>query len=168
MREQRFRVQRQSSAPPHAIYALIEDVQGWTKWAPLVTHARLVREGSRRIGGAGAVRRVGGLGFLAVDEEILEDRPPHYHRYTIAQGLPVSTYSGEVHVEPLGSGSALLWTGTFTTRVPGLGPILRVLLGRAIGMLATGVVAAVECEYRGGKAAPALDGRAGDKDHSTA
>jgi hypothetical protein len=168
MHEQRFRVQRQSSAPPHAIYALIEDVPGWTKWAPLVTHARLVREGSQRIGGAGAVRRVGGLGFLTVDEEILEDRPPHYHRYTIARGLPVSTYSGEVHVEPLGSGSALLWTGTFTTRVPGLGPILRVLLGRAIGMVATGAVAAAECEYRGRKPAAALDEHPGPADPSTA
>jgi hypothetical protein len=152
MREQRFRVQRQSCAPPQVIFRLIEDAPGWTKWAPMVGHARLVREGSSRVGGAGAVRRVGGLGILSVDEEILEDRAPHYHRYTIARGLPVSTYSGEVHVEPLGTGSALLWTGTFTTRVPGLGPILRLLLGRAIGMVATAVVVAAERENRSGVA----------------
>jgi hypothetical protein len=149
MREQRFRVQRQSCAPPHAIYALIEDVPGWTEWAPLVKHARLAREGGQRSGGAGAIRRVGGLGLLTVDEEILEDRPPHYHRYTITRGLPVSTYSGEVHIEPLGNGSALLWTGVFTTRVPGLGPILRMFLGSAIAKLATAVVIAAEREGLG-------------------
>lgn len=147
MREQRFRVERQSGAPPNVIYGLIEDVPEWTKWAPLVGHACLVHHGSPRVGGAGAVRRLGGLGVVSVDEEILEDHPPQYQRYTIARGLPVSTYSGEVHIQPLGSGSALLWTGTFSTRVPALGPILRVLLGRAIGMIATAVVSAAEREH---------------------
>jgi hypothetical protein len=161
MREQSFRIQRQSAAPPQVVYALIEDVPGWTKWAPLVRHARFERKGSPRIGGAGAIRRVGGLGFLNVDEAILEDRPPHYHRYTIARGLPVSTYCGEVHIEPLGSGSALLWTGTFTARLPGLGPILRVLLARAIDMLATAVVTAAEREHPAGTAAATRLGGAG-------
>ena len=144
MREQRFRVERQSSASPLSIYTLLEDVPTWTEWAPLVSHASFVREGSPRIGGAGAIRRLGGLGFISVDEEILEDRPPNYHRYTIARGAPVSSYCAEVHIESLGSGSSLLWTGTFTTRVPGLGPILRVLLTRTIGMIATAVVVAAE------------------------
>ena len=58
----------------------------------------------------------------------------------------MSTYCAEVHIESLGSGSALLWTGTFSTRVPGLGPILRLLIGRAIDMIATAVVIAAERE----------------------
>jgi Polyketide cyclase / dehydrase and lipid transport len=125
---------------PAAIYELLEDVPGWPGWAPLVGHACFVREGSPRVGGAGAIRRVGGLGVVNVDEEIVEARPPHYQRYRINRGLPVSDHTGEVHIEPLGPGSAVLWTGRFTVKAPGFGPVLRFLLARAIGLLATAAV----------------------------
>jgi len=145
MGEQSFRVQRQSAAPPEAIYRLLSDAPGWPRWAPAVSKATYAREGSPDIGGTGAIRRMGRTGLL-VDEEILEARAPHYQRYTVVKGLPVSSYSAEVHIEPVGSGSALLWTARFKASIPGLGPILRIALGSTIGGLATAVVTTAERE----------------------
>ncbi|HVW44617.1 MAG TPA: SRPBCC family protein [Amycolatopsis sp.] len=144
MREQRFRVQRQAAAEPSVIYRLLADVPGWRKWFPLVGHADFVRAGDAEPGGAGAIRRVGGMGFLDVEEQILDARAPHYQRYTVLRGLPVSSYEAEVHIEPLGTGSALLWTGRFSASLPGVGPVLRVVLGSLIGMLSTALVTAAE------------------------
>jgi len=105
------------------------------------------REGSPDIGGVGAIRRMGGYG-LSVDEEILEARPPHYQRYTILRGAPVKNYCGEVHLEPAGGGTALLWTVRFTSTVPGLGPVLRIALGFLIGLVVKAMIKAAENDLR--------------------
>jgi uncharacterized protein YndB with AHSA1/START domain len=148
MGEQSIRVQRHSSAPPSAIYPLLADVPGWPRWAPAGAKAAYVREGSPDVGGVGAIRRMGGYG-LSVDEEILEARPPHYQRYTILRGAPVKNYCGEVHLEPAGSGTALLWTVRFTATVPGLGPGLRIALGFLIDLVAKALLKMAESDFSG-------------------
>jgi hypothetical protein len=91
--------------------------------------------------GAGAVRRIGGLAVLRVDEEILEARPPHYQCYTAVRGIPVSHYRGEVHLDSVDGGTRLVWTGTFEPRIPGSGRLLATLLRLAIGAIATRAIA---------------------------
>ncbi|WP_156686335.1 SRPBCC family protein [Mycobacterium sp. Marseille-P9652] len=144
MGEQTFRVQMQSSASPDVLFAILEDVPGWTGWAPMVTSATYTTQGSTRPGDAGTVRRITGAGILKIDEKILEVRPPHYQRYSLTRGLPVSDYVGEVHLTPLGAGTALLWTGRFTASTPGLGPLLRIGLHRAIVGMAASLVEKAE------------------------
>ncbi|BAX93664.1 SRPBCC family protein [Mycobacterium shigaense] len=139
-----FRVERVTSAAPELIYSILAEAAAWKEWAPLVSYSELVRQGTPDPLGAGAVRRIGGLGFLRVDEEILESRPPHYHRYTAVRGIPVSNYLGEVHLDPAEGGTRLVWTGSFEPRVPGSGRLLATSLGLVIGAIANRAIALAE------------------------
>ena len=139
-----FRVERETAAAPERIYNLLADAPAWKDWAPLVSYSELIRQGTPDRLGAGAVRRIGGLGFLRVDEEILEARPPHYQCYKAVRGIPVSEYRGEVHLDSVDGRTKLVWTGTFTPRVPGSGRLLATLLGLTIGAIADSAITIAE------------------------
>jgi Polyketide cyclase / dehydrase and lipid transport len=139
-----FRVERLTPVAPEPIYNLLADAPAWKDWAPLVSYSELIRQGTPDPLGAGAIRRIGGLGFLRVDEEILEAQPPHYHCYTAVRGIPVSHYRGEVHLDSIDGGTRLVWTGTFEPRIPGSGRLLATLLRLAIGAIATRAIAVAE------------------------
>lgn len=140
----RFRVERTTSAPPERIYRLLADAPAWREWAPLVSRSELIRQGSRDPLGAGAIRRIGGLKFLSVDEEILEARQPHYQHYTALRGIPISHYSGEVRLNELDGVTEFVWSGTFEPRIPGTGRLLATLLGLAIAKIAERAIAVAE------------------------
>ena len=139
-----FRVQRTTSAPPERIYRLLADATNWREWAPLVSHSELIRQGTPDPLGAGAIRRIGGLKILSVDEEIIEARQPHYQHYTALRGIPVSHYSGEVRITEGNSGTEFVWSGTFEPRIPGTGRLLATLLGLAIAKIADRAIAIAE------------------------
>lgn len=139
-----FHVERMTSAPPEAIYHLLADAAAWREWAPLVSHSELIRQGTDDRLGAGAIRRIGGLKVLRVDEEILEAQPPHYQHYTALRGIPVSNYRGTVQINDADEGTQLVWTGTFEPRIPGTGRFLAALLGLAIGRIASRAITVAE------------------------
>ena len=145
-----FHVERTTSATPEAIYHLIADAAAWREWAPLVSHSELIRQGTDDRLGAGAVRRIGGLKVLRVDEEILEARAPHYQHYTALRGIPVSNYRGTVQINDVDEGTQLVWTGTFEPRIPGTGRLLAALLGLAISRIADRAVSIAEQSTRTG------------------
>jgi hypothetical protein len=139
-----FRVERMTSVAPQIIYDRLADAESWSQWAPLVTRSNLIKRGAPDPLGAGAIRRVGGLIVMSVDEEILDATPPSYQRYTAVRGLPVRDYRGEVHLHQVGGGTHLVWTGQFEPLVPGTGRLLASLLRLAIGRIAYGVIAVCE------------------------
>jgi Polyketide cyclase / dehydrase and lipid transport len=139
-----FRVERVTPVAPEGIYSLLAGVPAWKDWAPLVSYSELIRQGTPDPLGAGAIRRIGGLGLLRVDEEILEARPPHYQRYTAVRGIPVSRYHGEVHLDSVDGGTRLVWTGAFEPRIWGSGRLLATLLRLVIGAIATRAIAVAE------------------------
>lgn len=139
-----FRVERMTSAPPDGIYDLIADAAGWREWAFLVNHSELIRQGEPDPLGAGAIRRIGGLKFLRVDEEILDAQAPRYQRYTALRGIPVSDYTGEVRLSDVKGETQLVWTGTFKPLIPGTGRLLGTLLGLAISKIADRAIAIAE------------------------
>jgi len=148
MRRQSFSLSLTTSAKAADLYALLADVPAWVSWAPLVSHATFVRQGTPDPTGAGAVRRVGGLGVISVDEEILEAVPGRKQRYTATRGLPVSAYDATVEFDDAEGRTRLTWTSTFTAKPAVLGPVLKVLLRAAIGRLARGLVVAAESAQR--------------------
>jgi hypothetical protein len=139
-----FRVERMTPVAPERIYSLLAEAAAWKEWAPLVSYSELIRQGTPDRLGAGAVRRIGGMGFLRVDEEILEARRPQFQCYTAVRGIPVSDYRGEVHLDSVDGGTRLVWTGTFEPRIPGSGRLLATLLRLAIGAIATRAIAVAE------------------------
>lgn len=139
-----FRVERVTPVAPERIYKLLAEAPAWKNWAPLVSYSELIGQGTPDPLGAGAIRRIGGLGFLRVDEKILEARPPHYQCYTAVRGIPVSRYRGEIHLDSVDAGTRLVWTGTFEPRIPGSGWLLATLLRLAIGAIASRAIAVAE------------------------
>jgi hypothetical protein len=139
-----FRVEAMTPVAAERIYDLLADARAWKNWAPLVSYSELIRQGTPDPLGAGAIRRIGGLGFLRVDEEILEARPPHYQRYTAVRGLPASHYRGEVHLDSVDSATRLVWTGTFEPRIPASGWLLATSLRLVIRAIVTRAIAVAE------------------------
>ncbi len=128
-----YEVQARSAAPPEKVFALLADGAGWSRWAgPVVVRSWWEREGDPAPGGVGAIRRLG-LRSVGSREEIVGYDPPRHLAYTLLSGLPVRDYRADVRLEPEGSGTRIVWTGTFRPKVPGTAGALRLFLRATVG-----------------------------------
>ncbi|MDQ1695045.1 MAG: hypothetical protein QOJ03_398 [Frankiaceae bacterium] len=122
-----------SAAPPDKVFAVLADGAGWSRWAgPMVVRSWWEREGDPAPGGVGAIRALG-LKQIGSREEIVAYDPPGHLAYTVLKGLPVRDYRADVHIEPAGTGSRIVWSGTFTPKLAGTGSALRLFLRTTIG-----------------------------------
>jgi len=138
-----FEVIRTSSASPAELFRLETDAVTWSDWAkPLIIVARWDRWAEPK-GGVGAIRAVGAWPLL-MREETLEYEQDRRHVYTFAEPAVVRDYRGEVLFEPEGSGTRLIWRGSFQEKIPGSGPLVRVALAGAIKFLSAKLVRAAE------------------------
>ena len=139
-----YEVTARSAASPEKVFALLADGAGWSRWAgPMVVKSWWEREGTPAPGGVGAIRRLG-LEHLGSREEIVGYDPPHHLAYTVLKGLPVRGYRADVRIEPDGSGSRIVWAGTFTPKAPGTGAALRLFLVATVGAFARRLAATAE------------------------
>jgi len=140
-----FEVNRTSTAPPSALFALEADGPRWAEWGkPLIFQARWARRGAEEPDGVGAVREVG-LWPVLIREETLEYEPGRKHVYTFATGKPLKDYRAEVLFTPADDGGThLRWTGSFTEPVPGSGPVLAATLRSVIRLISAKLVKAAE------------------------
>lgn len=126
---QHIDVMRRIAGPPEAVFDTYTDHRGWADWGGM-RNARLEREGDPPPNGVGCIR-VLGPGPLAAHEEILSfDRPKRMTYRIVSGGLPIRDHFGEVDFEPEGDGTRIRWRCRFESKIPGLGPLLRVLVAR--------------------------------------
>lgn len=137
MRRQLIDITTRTSAAPGAVYALLTDGGTWPDWAP-IDSLELEREGAGRREGIGAVRvlRRGRTEGRDTIVELVSDRR---FSYTHVSKLPVRDYRADVDLEPDGGGTRIRWRASFTATVPGMGPLLRVALGRFLRQCAEGL-----------------------------
>jgi hypothetical protein len=140
-----FEVNRTSTAPPAALFALEADGPRWAEWGkPLIVQARWARQGADEPAGVGAVREVG-LWPVLIREETLEYEPGRKHVYTFFGANPIKDYRAEVLFTPAtGGGTHLRWTGSFTEPVRGSGPLLAAGLRATIRLFSGKLVKAAE------------------------
>ncbi|RSM41881.1 SRPBCC family protein [Amycolatopsis balhimycina DSM 5908] len=140
-----FEVNRTSTAPPEALFALEADGPRWAEWGkPLIVQARWARRGDGEPDGVGAVREVG-MWPVLIREETLEYEPGRKHVYTFAGPKPLKDYRAEVLFTPTdGGGTHLRWTGSFTEPVRGSGPALAAGLKAVIRLFSAKLVKAAE------------------------
>ena len=131
---QRVDVVVRSTASREAVWALLADARGWSRWAPFRTSA-LEREGSPVPDGVGALRRFG-RGPVVSREEVVAF-PPRRLVYELRSGLPLRDYRAEVTLTPAGSGTEIAWRSRFAPRVPATGWLFRLFLRRFITEVAT-------------------------------
>jgi uncharacterized protein YndB with AHSA1/START domain len=147
-----YEVTTTSKASPQTVFAVLADGAGWSRWAgPMVLRSWWEREGTPAPGGVGAIRRLG-LERVGSREEIVAYDPPHHLAYTVLKGLPVRDYRADVRIEPDGAGSRIVWGGTFTPKVPGTAPALRLFLRTTIGSFARRLADYAERSQRAGPA----------------
>jgi hypothetical protein len=145
--EHRYHVDGHSTAPLEVVFEVLVDGPGWARWAPGVRHATYECEGLPAPHGVGAIRRFGaGVGPVS-REQVVAYEPPTFFAYRSLSGpLPWKGYLAEVRLSPdtEGTGTAIEWSGSFRSRVPGLGTFIH----RMVAGFAEGLV--VESERRAG------------------
>jgi uncharacterized protein YndB with AHSA1/START domain len=126
--EQGFEVTAVSAAPVAAVYDLLADGAGWHRWAgPLVRRSWVEADGTRRLGSWPVFSR----------ERTVEADPPHHLAYVIVSGQPVRNYRADVWLTATPEGGTLIrWRSRFEPRLPGVGPVLRRIVGGFAGRLA--------------------------------
>ena len=122
-----YRVTARSAAAPEAVFALLADGAGWSRWAgPLVRYSAWAPGSAEPAGGVGSVRLLG-TRALHSREEIVESRPPELLAYAVRAGWPVKDYRAEVRLETDGPGTLITWSGSFDALVPGTGALVLAL-----------------------------------------
>lgn len=106
---------RDIDAPPAAVWALVGDFCAIGRWHPQVERCILSADeddDSVRVQLRGLVVK-GGEGTI-VEVETARDDAAMTYSYSFVQGpLPVSAYNASITVRPNGSGSTVVWSGTF-------------------------------------------------------
>lgn len=151
-RTYRSRFTRRIDAPIEVVWDVLTDHAGYRSWTP-VPHSRLVTEGSTDPNGVDAVRFLG-VGPVGAKEKVVVHEPPHHLAYTVVAGLPVRDYRADARLtegDDGGAWTALEYTGSFRTLVPGTGPVLGLLIRSVLRTLVSSL--AKESERRARRAA---------------
>jgi Polyketide cyclase / dehydrase and lipid transport len=142
-----FRVERPSGATPQAVYDTLVDVDHWTEWVPSLIEGSWERSGAPD-SGVGGVRKTRSrlLGMMVeLREEILDGSRPHLHSYNVlSPPRAFNDYKATVVIEPRPDGCVIVWSGTFTCLVSGLGRLLQAAIRWHIGRLAAALAQAAE------------------------
>jgi uncharacterized protein YndB with AHSA1/START domain len=103
--------------PPDAVWDVVADHPGIARWT---LFRRVVMEAGGRTDphGVGAVRALHLIG-PPIREEITAFEPGRRLEYRLLSGLPARDYTGEVLLEPTGTGTRIRWTIRFTPAFPG-------------------------------------------------
>ena len=126
---QQIFVERWIRGPVEAVFDTYTDHVGWADWGGLPA-ARIEREGDPAPNGAGCVRVFGPAPFAAY-EEVVDFEPPKRMTYRVLRGgIPIKNHFGEVDFETEGEGTRIRWNVRFDSKIPGLGPLLRIGLAR--------------------------------------
>jgi len=106
-----WEIVQESSAPVEAVWALLADARGWSRWARFA-QSDLAKEGQPVPDGVGALR-VFGTGPFKSYEEVVAFDPPHHLAYEIRKGMPIDGYHADVHLEPRDGGTVIRWSSRF-------------------------------------------------------
>jgi uncharacterized protein YndB with AHSA1/START domain len=125
---------RRINAPIDVVWSLLEDHRGMQRWTPL-RRAELEREGSPAPNGVGAIRKLVAVG-PPIREEVTEYQAPTRLVYKMLSGAPVENYFGRTTLTDREGATDLYWTIDFDSKVPGVGLVIKGVIGDLIRRLA--------------------------------
>ena len=124
---QEVEVERRFTGSPQAVWDIYTDHVGWSEWAGFGA-VTLEAAGDPHVNGVGAIRR---FARGNMREQVVEFEPPKRMTYRIVGDRgPIRDHMGEVHFEPDGDGTRLVWRCHFNSRIPGLGGAIRWFIAR--------------------------------------
>lgn len=106
------------AAPIDTVWATLTDHVGMASWVPGLS-VSLGRPGSPEPNGVGAVRRIKTPGpGPDIVEEVVTFEAPHVFGYKALSGTPFPSYTGEVRLTPVGTGTRIDYTVASTASFP--------------------------------------------------
>ena len=128
-------VHAHSAAPPEAVWQVLADARGWSRWGAWRS-SELEREGEPPPGGLGAVKVLTSETRRPVvsREEVTVFEPPSRFGYRLlSSGLPLRDYDATIMLAPTGDGGTdITWRSQFNPKIPLTGGFFRRALGRFI------------------------------------
>lgn len=140
-----FEINRTTSASAAALFRLETDGARWSEWAkPVVFQSSWEQPGEPAPGGFGAIRKVG-LWPVLMREKTVEYEADRRHVYELMGRGPVLDYRGEMLLTPNAAGGTdVCWTGSFSERLRGTGPVMLVAMRGAVQLILGRLVTAAE------------------------
>lgn len=120
-------VQREFAAPREEVFERYTDHLSFWEFMGSV---RLEKEGSPNKNGLGCIRVIGSPPMSAFEEVVAFDPPERMNYRVIKGGLGIKNHLGEVSFEETATGTRILWRCRFDAKIPGLGPLLRIMITR--------------------------------------
>jgi uncharacterized protein YndB with AHSA1/START domain len=120
------------SAPPEKVFAHLSEHENLnTVFAPMKIER--VSDGDSERNGVGSVRRLSLFGALPFEETTTGVVPNERIEYRITKGSPLRSHFGVMKFSPTASGGTHLdYTITFDAAVPGVAPLVAVILKRGV------------------------------------
>jgi hypothetical protein len=142
----RFEINRTTSTPAATLFRLETDGASWSQWAkPLIVQSGWEQQGDPAPAGVGAVRKVGMWPMLMREKPIAYEQDRRHVYLQIGPPLPARDYQAEMLLTPNATGGTdIRWTGSFTERLRGSGPIMLIFLRTVVGFLARRLMRAAE------------------------
>jgi hypothetical protein len=132
----RISARYQFAASPERLFAVLGDLEGITRFFPMIHHASVAHQGGGA--GAGSERICSIRGMGKVRERVVWWRTPQGYAYR-ADGrfVPLRDHLGVIFIEPApGGGSILVWRQYLRTRFGPMGwmfPVMmRMMMDRAV------------------------------------
>ncbi|WP_127784168.1 SRPBCC family protein [Rhodococcus sp. X156] len=126
------------SASPEHVWGEVSDHEGMAGWTPQrlpLPKVTLEQEGTGHRNGVGAIRRIT-LAGPPIRERITAFEPGKLLAYEALSGVPAKSYTGEIVLEPVGSGTRFTWTIDFQPAFPGAQVVLKLAIGTLARVLA--------------------------------
>ena len=119
--------QAHSNAPREAVWRLVADARGWSRWGAW-SGTKLEREGTPPPGGVGAIKVLTSETRRPVvsREEVTVFEPPSRFGYKLlSSGLPLRDYDASITLdEATGGGTDITWRSQFDPKIPLTGGML--------------------------------------------
>ena len=134
MAKQVIEAHAHSAAPREAVWQVIADVPGWSRWGAWRS-SELVHEGGPPPGGLGAVKVLTSENRRPVvsTEEVTVFEPPSRFSYKLLSGMPLRDYNATITLTDAGDGGTdITWRSQFEPKYPLTGGLFRRALGRFI------------------------------------
>lgn len=120
------------------------NIEQWSEFMPTVSDASWERRGEPDTG-VGGVRRMR-IGRSVIRDRIVDGSRPHHHAYvaSLPWYMPVTDYRGDIRIDDHATGSRIVWTVTFASRVPGVGKAIESRIGASYVRLAAALARRAE------------------------
>jgi hypothetical protein len=139
-------VRAHTTADPATVYALLRDESTWPTWINLDSMIA-ERDGPDGPHSVGTIRlvRFRRLGIkLTTREQVVELVADRRFSYALVSGLPLADYRADVDLYPIDGGTAIGWSGSWRSEIPGTGRLTELVMTRIYRQFCDGLVRKAE------------------------